>query len=163
MPRDAGTSNNLRFARRPECNLCDQTRSWRLTTSGDEWKTWDVFPGRYSDAAPESEHMEVLVAALSKKGAVCRNDWCTAHPSVHPNLARIEFAVADTPRGSVGVNLSGYDLSGAIMNLCSLAFANLSGTKLPKAKVRQSLINQSNNLRGRLLGCRSHPSVDVRT
>jgi uncharacterized protein YjbI with pentapeptide repeats len=80
--------------------------------------------------------MDVLVAALSEKGAAYWNDWRTAHPSVQPNLARIEFAVANTPRGPVGVNLSGYDLSGAIMNLCSLAFANLSGTKLPEAKLR---------------------------
>jgi len=51
------------------------------------------------DASPDSEHMEILVAALSKKGAAYWNDWCAAHPSVRPNLAGIEFAVANTIRG----------------------------------------------------------------
>jgi uncharacterized protein YjbI with pentapeptide repeats len=74
------------------------------------------------------------------------------HPSVQPNLARIEFAVGNTSRGPVGVNLSGYDLSGAIMNGCSLAFANLSGTRLCETKLRESLINQSTILESDLSG-----------
>ena len=119
------------------------TKIMTLDEERNQWKTWDAFPGRYSDASPDSEHMEILVAALSKKGAAYWNDWCAAHPSVQPNLAGIEFAVANTIRGPVGVNLSGYDLSGAIMNLCSLAFANLNETKLQEAKLRESLINQS--------------------
>src|SRR5262245_40005310 len=120
--------------------LRPNTKVMTLDEQRGQWKTWDVFPGRHSDAAPDQEHMEALIAALSKKGAAYWNDWRAAHPSVQPNLARIEFAVASTARGPQGVNLAGYDLSGAIMNLCTLAFANLSGTKLAGAKLRESLI-----------------------
>jgi uncharacterized protein YjbI with pentapeptide repeats len=120
------------------------TKVQTLDVERGKWKIWDVFPGRYSDETPDSEHMEVLVTALSKKGRGYWNEWRAAHPSVQPNLARIEFAVGQTPiRGPFGVDLSGYDLSGAIMNGCSLAFANLSGTRLCEAKLRESLINQS--------------------
>ena len=120
------------------------TKIQSLDVERGKWKIWDVFPGRYSDETPDSEHMEVLVAALSERGRAYWNEWRATHPSVQPNLARIEFAIGHTPtRGSVGVNLSGYDLSGAIMNGCRLAFANLSGTKLSEAKLRESLINQS--------------------
>jgi hypothetical protein len=111
-----------------------------LDTARGRWKTWDVFPGRSSDHAPDEEHVQVLITALSEKGAAYWNSWRNAHPSVQPNLARIEFAVGRTGRGPVGVNLSGYDLSGAVMNLCSLAFAK---TRLAEASLRESLINQS--------------------
>jgi uncharacterized protein YjbI with pentapeptide repeats len=123
--------------------LRPNTKVQILDEARGQWKTWDVFPGRYSDASPDPEHMEVLIAALSEKGRGYWNDWRAAHPSIQPNLARIEFAVGKDERGPFGVNLSGYDLSGAIMNLCRLAFANLSGTKLQEAKLRESLINQS--------------------
>src|SRR5215204_6321185 len=118
------------------------TKVQTLDVERGKWKIWDVFPGRYSDETPDSEHMEVLVAALSEKGQTYWNEWRAAHPSVQPNLARIEFAVGHThTRGPVGVNLSGYDLSGANMNGCSLAFANLTSTNLSGAKLRESLIN----------------------
>lgn len=120
------------------------TKVMTLDPERGQWKTWDVLPGRYSDETPDSEHMELLVAALSEKGPAYWNEWRAAHPSVQPNLARVEFAVGHTPlKGPVGVNLSGYDLSGANMNGCSLAFASLSGTRLCEAKLRESLINQS--------------------
>ena len=117
------------------------------------WKIWDVFPGRYPDEEADKEHMEVLLAALSEKGAAYWNDWRAAHPSVQPNLARIEFLVGLQPAGDpVGVNLSGFDLSGTTMNLCSLAFANLTETKLAEAKLRESLINQSTILKSDFSG-----------
>lgn len=63
-----------------------------------QWKMGQVFPGRCSIEAPDSKHMEVLVTALSGKDAAYWNDRRTAHPLVQPNLAWIEFAVANNPR-----------------------------------------------------------------
>ena len=123
------------------------TKIMTLDEERNQWKTWDVFPGRYSDASPDSEQRgtEILVAALSKKGAAYWNDWRAAPPLRDSRTwpESMFEPVAKTIRGPVGVNLSGYDLSGAIMNLCSLAFANLNETKLQEAKLRESLINQS--------------------
>lgn len=132
--------------------LRPNTKVATLDDERSQWKTWDIFPGRNSDAEPDGEHLELLTAALAGKGAKYWNDWRAAHPSVQPNLARIEFAVGDTPRGPVGVDLSGYDLSGAVMNLCSLAHANLSGAKLAEAQLRESLINQSTILKADFSG-----------
>ena len=78
--------------------LAAHTKVQTLDEARGQWKTWDVFPGRYSDASPDPEHMEVLVAALSAKGVGYWNDWRAAHPSIQPNLARIEFAVGTRRR-----------------------------------------------------------------
>lgn len=107
------------------------------------WKMWDAFPGRYSDGAPDEEHFDVLVTSLREKGPAFWNDWRAAHPSVQPNLTRVEFEVVMTQGGVKGANLAGYDLSEAILNQCSLAAANVDGTNLRGAKLRESLINGS--------------------
>jgi uncharacterized protein YjbI with pentapeptide repeats len=128
----------------PVRRLRPNTKIQVFNPEKNRWKIWDVFPGRDPEGEPDPEHMEVMFAALSGKGHAHWNEWRAAHPSIQPNLARVEFAIAATSMGQVrGVNLSGYDLSDAIMRNCSLAFANLIQTRFSKSNLREALINQS--------------------
>src|SRR5262249_45182068 len=58
-----------------------------------ESKRWDVLPGRRRTTPPDPAHVEVLVEALSGKGAAHFNAWRAEKPDLRPNLATLEFQV----------------------------------------------------------------------
>ena len=123
------------------------TKIMTLDEERNQWKTWDVFPGRYSDASPDSEHMEILVAALSKKGAAYWNDWRAAHPSGTAEPGRNRVCCGGTPFEVPLESICLAMTSAAMMNLLQLlpsrtltrrnykkqSFANHSSTKAPSS------------------------------
>jgi hypothetical protein len=73
------------------------TKVMTLDEKRGQWKTWDVFRGRYSDASPDSEHMEILVAALSEKGAAYWKERRGSDASL-PSLFGPNFPPSDRRR-----------------------------------------------------------------
>ncbi len=87
----------------------------------------------------KSEHLRVLIAAISSKDWSDWDRWRSSNPNLLPDLREADLRNADLSLA----DLSGADMRGANLSKASLAGAKLGGTKFADANLSEANLSET--------------------